>query len=92
MAGGLVAALCFGLAGLLLGHVLAARGWLRAVLAVVLVLAVTAVGLRVASGRAEGMRSLAYLAVMTQAALPALGGAAIGGALGWWRRQRRHGA
>jgi hypothetical protein len=89
--GGTVAALFFGLAGFLQGHFLGRRGWRWLMLALVAVLGAVALGLWWASGRAEGMRSLAYLAVMTGAALPALGGAAIGGSVGWWQRQR-HGA
>ena len=91
MDAGLVAALCFAVVGALAGHALARRGWRKAALALLVLLGVVALGLWLASRRAEGMRSLAFLAVMTAAALPALGGAAIGGSIGWWQRQR-HGA
>jgi hypothetical protein len=88
---GLVAPLCFAASGAILGRFLLARGWRVAGLGLLLLLGGVAAGLGWAGQRSEDLRSLAYLAVMTQAALPALLGAAIGEAVGWWQR-RRHGA
>lgn len=92
MAGGLAAAACFALAGGLLGFLLGRRGWGWAVLGLLLILGATAAALHLAAKGAEGMRSLAYAAVMTAVALPAMAGAAIGGLVGWWRRRGAHGA
>lgn len=88
---GLAAAASFAVAGGLLGFALARRWGAWAALALCAILGGSALWLHLARDGAEGMRALAYGAVMASAALPALGGAAIGGAIGSHRRGR-HGA
>lgn len=82
----------FAVAGGLCGFAAARRAGPWGALALCALLAGAALALRAAAQGAEGLRALAYGAAISSAALPALAGAAIGGAAGWWRRRGRHGA
>src|SRR5687767_981829 len=78
--GGLTVALACGAVGVGAGWLAARLGRGPSAMALCLVLLVAALGLWIASLQADDMRGLAYAALLTVAALPALGGAVIGGA------------